>query len=109
MIYHFHGKSIEYGGEQCGFYKFNGLIWDYIPMDMGMFLGGLNDVSISEALSKTKKIHDALLEQVRWDSVPEIPMRSSFLAPQKPVPIDNVRMTLERARMVLASVVKALE
>lgn len=108
MIHLVHGKGVEYDGEACGFYKFNGLIWDYIDMDMGMFLHGLNDVSVDEAKAKAKKILDSVLEQSKWDVVPEIMMHSSFLAPQKPRPIDEVRITLEHTRMILERVMKVV-
>lgn len=103
-----HGKEFEYGGEPCGFYKFNGLIWDYIPMDMGMFIHGLSDVMIDEARAKTKKMHDIVIEQLKWDKVPELIIRSTFLAPQKPRPIDEVRMTLEHTRMVTEKILKVI-
>jgi hypothetical protein len=100
MIHIVHGKEVEYGGEPCGFYKFNGLIWDYIDMDMGMFIHGLWDVTIDEAKAKKTKLHNSVMEQLKWDKVPEIASRSSFLAPQKIKPIDEVRTNLERTRIV---------
>ncbi len=108
MKHFVHGKEVEYGGEPCGFYKFNGLIWDYIPMDMSMFIHGLNDVMIDEAKSKTKKMNGTVVEQLKWDKVPEIIIRSTFIAPQKPKPIDEVRMTLEHTRIITERILKVI-
>lgn len=109
MFHLVHGKEVEYNSELCGFYKFNGLIWDYIDMDMGMFIHGLNDVDIDEAKAKAKKIHDAVIEQLAWDNVPEIPMRSSFLAPQKVRPIVEVRHNLEQTRKITQRILNVLK
>ncbi|MEK6918806.1 MAG: hypothetical protein AABW73_02095 [Nanoarchaeota archaeon] len=109
MIHIVHGKEVEYSGEQCGFYKFNGLIWDYIDMDMSMFLHGLSDVSLDEAKQKTKKMHDTVVEQLSWDKVPEITVRSTFLAPQKPRPISEVKTTLEMTKIVTQRVLHVIK
>lgn len=109
MIHLIHNREVDYNGEQCGFYKFNGIIWDYIDMDMGMFIHGLGDVSIEEARTKLQKLHDSLKEQLSWDRVPEVIMRSTFLAPQKPRAIGEVRATLHKTMVVVQRLIETLK
>lgn len=108
MRYLVHEKEIEYAGEECGFYKHNGIIWDYIPFDAKMFIEGLNDIDEIEAREKVEKMFEAVKLQENWHETPKPTIKSSFIEIKEPMKIDLVRSKVKNTRVLLERVLGVL-
>jgi len=108
MKHQLHGQEVEYGGEPCGFYKFNGILWDFIDLDAGMFIHGLDDISKPEAIQKVVKMRDSTAEQSNWHQTPKPVVTSSFIEVKNPVPIDEVRVKVQNTNVLMNRIIGVL-
>ena len=108
MKYLVHEKEIEYHDEECGFFKFNGIIWDYIPFDAKMFIEGLNDIEELEAVEKVSKMFEAVKIQEKWTETPKPTIKSSFIEVKEPMKIDLVRDKVRNTRVLLERILGLL-
>ncbi len=73
MEYTIHGKTIEYGGQECGVYKQapDRLGQDYALLDIAELISRINFLPKDNAIKALIVIDTLALEQTKWTQTPQ--------------------------------------